>query len=359
MSEVTQQYISLKNPAVKAVNLDYESPDSTFEVNKKQLSTDLQKDEILVKVLYLSNDPTQRGWIQKGVNPKRSYVPPVFQGETMRSLGLCKIVKVGEDVKGYQPGDIASGIVYWADYLVIKQTNLFNKIENTSIPLTLYLDVIGMTGLTAYFGLKEVGQFKEGQTIIISAASGATGSTAVQLAKKVFKAKKVIAITGSDAKCEYVKSIGADVAVNYKTGNIFEKLNEIVGDDLVDCYFDLVGGEILDAALKLIKPFGRVIACGAISGYNDGELFKIQNYPLIITNRLTVQGFIVGDFRPQFPEAIKVLAENVTNGTIKTDSTTISLHDATKDFSKIPKIWNILFTEEKGNGKLLTKVSDP
>lgn len=357
---IAQKYFTLANPPVKAVDLDLQSPTSTFKLNNGSLDpSKLDEDKLLVKTIYLSNDPTQRAWIQKGVDPKRMYVPPVLEGDVMKSIGLVKVVLVGSKVSGYKVGDYATGWISWSDYSVISPALIWNKIEDPNVlPLTMYLDIIGLTGLTAYFGLKEIGQFKEGQSIIISAASGATGSLAIQIAKHVFKASKIIAITGSDDKCEFVKTLGADIAINYRNPAFLDLLEEALGEDYVDCYFDLVGGQILDTCLKLIKPYGRVIACGAISGYNDKELMKVLNYSEIITNKLTVQGFIVGDFGAQFPEAVKILVENIKNGNIKTDNSTLSIQDASDDFSKIPLFWNYLFTDEKPNGKLLTKVSD-
>ncbi|KAG7194881.1 uncharacterized protein KQ657_003989 [Scheffersomyces spartinae] len=355
-SELTQ--VILQNQAERDVITELGTDQSTFKIVKKEFDESTLKDgDVLVKLLILSNDPTQRAWIQKGVDPKRMYVPPVKVGEAMGSLGIAQVVS--SKSSKWNVGDIVSGKFGWGDYYVANENFIFNKVDpNAGLPLPLYLGPVGMTGLTAYFGLTEILDFKEGQTLIVSAASGATGSMVVQLAKNVFKAKKVIAICGSDDKCKWVKSLGADIGLNYKSPNFKQELIDAVGDEFVDAYFDAVGGSILSQCMSLIKPFGKVAACGAISGYNDQSKYAVTTWYEIITNRLTVRGFIVGDFKEKFAQAIGAIVGAIKQGQVSVTQG-IELKDLSGDsnkLEKVPAIWNTLFTG-KGEGKLLTKLA--
>lgn len=343
--------ITLENPPIKEINLDWNKPDSTFKIEEQKLKS-LDEGDIRVKVLYLSNDPTQRTWISGNQNPARSYVPPVLKGEVVRSLGLAEVLESRSEK--YAVGDRVVGLLGWADELVVSESVISSKVDKSLAP-ELFLSSLGMTGLTAYFGLKNVGQLKEGQTVLISAASGATGSMAVQLAKHVFKAAKVIGIAGSDEKVEWVKSLGADYCANYKEEGWMKKLHQYIGEDFVDVYFDNVGGEILDFALTHTKRYGHIIACGAIAGYNDNSKFAIKAWPEIIMNRLTVRGFIIFDFASEFPAAIGEISQAVKQGLIKA-SEGVSLVDVSGDWKKVPQTWFKLFTDEKPKGKLITKL---
>lgn len=355
-TEITQ--VILQNQAAGAVNLEFGTTDSTFKIVKESFDESTLKDgEVFVKMLILSNDPTQRAWIQKGVDPKRMYVPPVEVGATMGSLGLAEVI-VSKSAK-WSAGEIVLGKFGWGDYFVANENFIFNKVDpNAGLPLPLFLGPVGMTGLTAYFGLTEVLEFKEGQSLIVSAASGATGSMVVQLAKNVLKAKKVIAICGSDDKCNWVKSLGADIGLNYKSPSFSQELIDAVGDDYVDAYFDGVGGSILSQCLPLIKPFGKVAACGAISGYNDGSKYAVTTWYEIITNRINVKGFIVGDFKDKFAQGVGAIVGAIKQGQVSVTEG-IDLKNISEDadkFEKVPVIWNTLFTG-KGEGKLLTQIA--
>ncbi|KAG7193268.1 uncharacterized protein KQ657_001031 [Scheffersomyces spartinae] len=349
--------VILQNPPLKEVKLEFGQADSTFKLITSKLDASIIKEgELVVRVLYLSNDPTQRGWIQKGLNPKRMYVKPVLQGDPMKSMGIGEVVY--SKSSKFQEGDILNGSLYWADYAIIDESAVINKINpRKGLPLELYLGPLGGTGLTAYFGLKDIGKIKEGQTVVISAASGATGCMAVQLAKHVFKAGKVIGITGSKANGDWVKSLGADIVVNYKDTDFRKQLAKAIGPDFADIYFDGVGGDILSFMLTQMKPFGRVVACGAIAGYNDFTKQFVKTWSEIITNRLTVQGFIVLDYVDRFGEGTDVLANAIAEGKVKIDSG-VDLRDISKSstrFQDIPQVWNTLFTG-KGAGKLVTKL---
>lgn len=346
--------IVLENPPVKAVNLTWNQGDSTFKIQESELR-ELKDSELRVKLLYFSNDPTQRGWMSANQDPSRSYVPPILKGDLIRSLGLAEVVE--SKSSKYAKGDVVTGLFGWSQELVIPESSVTTKVDK-SVPYEMYLSTIGLTGLTAYFGLKKVGQLQEGQTVLISAASGATGSMAVQLAKHVFKASKVIGIAGSKDKVEWVKSLGADVCVNYRDADYKEKLHEAIGEEFVDVYFDNVGGEILDFALSHVKRHGRVIACGAIAGYNDSSKFAVHKWSEIITNRITVQGFIVMDFVAEYGNAVQDILGAVKNGSLSADGySLIDLSEKENPLAQVPSTWNKLFTEEKPRGKLITRIA--
>lgn len=346
--------IILKNPPTGAVNLAWGQPDSTFELVDAQVPA-VQEGELKVKLLYLSNDPTQRLWISAGQDPRRQYMPPLEKGDPIRTLGLAEVL---ESRSGkYAKGDIVSALLHWGEELVIPESSVSAKVDK-SLPYEWYLSVIGLTGLTAYFGLKKVGQFQEGQTVLVSAASGATGSMVVQLAKHLFKASKVVGIAGSEEKCKWVESLGADLCVNYKDADYQQQLDKYIGDELFDVYFDNVGGEILNYALRRTKRYGRIIACGAISGYNDKSKLLVDAWTEIFSNRLKVEGFIVFDYFSEFPEAIDEIVAVVKNG--KVDAVEgVHVEDLSSDampLERVPETWHNLFTDKKPRGKLLTKL---
>lgn len=309
--------IILQNPPSDVINFNWNEPSSTFKLDTHLPSEESLNDGfLLVEIKYLSNDPTQRTWIRGDQDPKRAYHPPVQKGAIVESLGLGEVVATKSSK--YQKGDVVVGLFGWAKQIVVHEEAVANKVDTSlGLPLPLYLSSLGMTGLTAYFGLTEVGKIKEGQKVLVSAASGATGSMAVQLAKHVFKASKVYGIAGSDEKCKWVESIGADYCANYRDGDWKKKLSEAIGDDFVDIYFDNVGGEILDFALAHVKGWGRVIACGAISGYNDPSKARVNNWFQIISNRLHVEGFIVLDYKDKIPAAVQVISGALKEGKIK------------------------------------------
>ena len=349
--------ITLENPPTSVVNFNWDEPSSTFKLEKHTpTEDDVPEGHVLVSVQYLSNDPTQRTWIRADQDPKRSYHPPVQKGAIVESLGLGEVI--ASKSSKYSKGDVVVGLLGWAKQIVVHEQAIANKVDTSlGLPLPLYLASLGMTGLTAFFGLTEVGHIKEGQTVLISAASGATGSMAVQLAKHVFKASKVFGIAGSDDKCKWVESIGADYCANYKEEGWKKKLSEKIGPDFVDIYFDNVGGEILDFSLSHVKGWGRVIACGAIAGYNDTSKARVNNWFQVISNRLTVQGFIVFDFKDKIPQAVQAISGALKEGKIKSTEG-VSLEDLSdKPFTDVPKVWNRLFTDEKPLGKLVTKIA--
>lgn len=347
--------VVLETPPTGTVNLAWGQSDSTFKLVDAEVPA-VKDGEVKVKVLYLSNDPTQRMWISANQDPKRQYLPPILKGDAIRSLGLGEVLESKSEK--YVKGDVVSGLFHWANELVVPEASISTKIDK-SLPYEWYLSAIGLTGLTAYFGLKKIGQFKEGQTVLISAASGATGSMAVQLAKHFFNASKVVGIAGSDEKCKWVESLGADLCVNYRDADYKKKIDEFIGDEHFDVYYDNVGGDILDYALSRTKRYGRIIACGAIAGYNDKSKMAVKAWGEIISNRLTAQGFIVFDFFSEFPEAVKDIVAVIKSGKV-TPEDGVHVEDVSKfeqPLEKVPEVWHKLFTEEKPRGKLLTKLA--
>lgn len=354
---VTSRCFVLNEPPYSKVNFDSNDPKATFKLTTRELRP-LGDGDLLIRTIYLSNDPSQRAWIQKGLVADRMYVEPVLKGQVMRSVGLAEVVELRS--AKYAKGDYVNTTLKWADYLVINESAVFGKIADTSVPLPMYLDILGMTGLTAYFGLLEVAKLKKSDVIVISAALGATGSMCVQIAKNVIGCRKVIGISGGQDKCDYVKLLGADFCVDYRSKTFAKDMTKALGDDkYCDVFFDGVGGKILDTMLLLTKPFGQIIACGAISGYNNYAESRVLNWGQIITNRLQVKGFIVLDFQEQNERATKDLIRWVKEKKIQYSPSTYTVIDLSKnkaDFAKIPEAWGVLFSPSKGPGKLLTKV---
>ncbi|KAJ9091506.1 hypothetical protein QFC19_009051 [Naganishia cerealis] len=352
----TKTFIVNEQP-IKNVNYELGQKHSTFKLVDQTLQP-LQDGHVRVKTLYLSNDPTQRSWIQKGINPERMYVPPVGQGEPMRSLGIGQVVESKSST--YKNGDLVICLLYWSQYCDIDEQQIDSKVPDASIPLPVYLSTLGMTGLTAYFGIREVAKAKKGDTVVVSAASGATGSMVVQIAKAI--GCHVIGISGGEEKCRYVESIGADACVNYKDPAFRKNMVKALGDKkFCDVFFDNVGGDILDVMLALTKVNGTIVACGAIAGYNDHTKMQIRNWGEIIVNRLTVKGFIILDHKDKYGAAVKEIAGWIKEGKVKADESAFNLVDLTGEskFTEVPIVWGTLFSDNKKPGKLLTKLADP
>ena len=348
---------------------DTTKSDSTFAVKEAKLNTDLKTGDLLIKTLYLSNDPTQRTWLKEEGNKERNYIKPVYEGQVMEALGIAKVVKSNAD--GFKEGDIVSSRIQWADYSILSADAVFNKVDpNANLPLPYYLSVLGMTSLTAFFGLVEAGQLRKylsgkhekGPIVCVSAASGAVGSTVVQIAKHLLGASKVIGLSGSDEKSKWVEKLGSDLCVNYKNPDYQEQIVKFLDGEYIDVYFDNVGGDILSFVLTQMAKFGRIAACGAISGYNDPKAARVDGWLHIITECLTVKGFLVGNYKDKYPEAISILTKAIKEKKLDVDDAihveTLTGDSDSDKFAKVPQIWNQLFTGEKPKGKLLIKVAD-
>ena len=299
--------------------------------------------ELQVKILYISLDPAMRGWINEG----QSYVPPVGIGEVMRAGGLGRVVESKNP--GFASGDYVTGLMGVQEYAISDGKGL-NKIDPKMAPLPVYLGGLGMTGMTAYFGLLDVGQPKAGETVVISAAAGATGMIAGQIAK--IKGCRAIGIAGGAAKCEFiVKELGFDAAIDYKAEDVRKAMQQHCPKG-IDIYFDNVGGEILDAALSQLARGARVLICGAISQYNNTTPIKgPSNYLSLLVNRAMMEGFLVFDYASRYGEAAREMAGWYAAGKLKTRE------DIAEGFENFPEVFLKLFKGEN-TGKLMLKVAD-
>jgi NADPH-dependent curcumin reductase CurA len=262
--------------------------------------------EVLVKNLWLSLDPYMRG----RMSDAKSYVKGVDIGEVM--VGQT----VGEVIASRNPtlkaGDKVLTQLGWQLYGTTPDAT---KVDEKRAPLSYYLGILGMPGMTAYFGLKEIGQPKAGETVVVSAASGAVGSVVGQLAK--LWGCRAVGIAGGSRKCEYVtRELGFDACVDYKAANLAEALKRACPAG-VDVYFDNVGGEIFDLMLREMNLFSRVVVCGLISDYNATEAYGIRNWRSVLVNRIRLQGMIVFDWRNRYGEALKALSDYYAQGKLK------------------------------------------
>ncbi|WP_069660094.1 NADP-dependent oxidoreductase [Arcticibacter eurypsychrophilus] len=295
--------------------------------------------EILLKTLYVSVDPYLRG----RMNDSKSYVPPFQLHEPIESGIVAKVVQTNN--AAFKEGDIVSGSLKWQQYQVSKGVGL-NKIEDDGTSLTAYLGILGMTGLTAYCGLLEIGKPKAGETLVVSGAAGAVGSVVGQIGKLL--GCKVVGIAGTDEKVEMLKSeFHFDGAINYKTTPDLKKAIQDACPDGVDIYFDNVGAEISDAVLVNINKFARIPVCGAISLYNgDNSSNGLRVSSVLLSKSALMQGFIVSNYADKFPAAIKQLTAWVKEGKL------ISSETIEQGFDHIPQAFLDLF-DGKNKGKMI------
>jgi NADPH-dependent curcumin reductase len=288
--------------------------------------------EALVKVRYLSIDPTIRTWM----DDVPSYLPPIQIGEVVRSGGVGEVIESRTDA--YQPGQLVFGMTGWQDYVIADAGEKSMQVLPEGVPPGIAIGILGVTGMTAYFGITDVGQIKDGDVVVISGAAGATGSAAGQIAK-IKGAKKVVGIAGGAAKCGYiVDELGFDEAIDYKNENVAARLREACPDG-VDLYFDNVGGSILNDCLANLALRGRVVLCGAISTYNDdGPPTGPSNYLTLLVRRGRMEGFIIIDYLDRFPAAQMEVAGWIAEGKIK------SSEHIVEGLEKAPEALNLLFS---------------
>ena len=301
--------------------------------------------EALVKVGWISIDPTNRMWI--GEEP--TYLPPVGIGEVMRGLGLGEVVASNNE--NFPVGARVQGLTGWQDYTVISDEMPLMVIpdEVEAEPPTL-LGALGMTGVTAWFGMMEIGEPKEGETVVVSAAAGAVGSVAGQLAKAA--GARVVGIAGGPEKCAWiVDELGFDAAVDYKADDWREQLAAATPDG-IDLDFENVGGDIMEAVFARLNVGARVALCGLISGYNETEPPPgPRSFGNLLVNRVKLQGFIILDYYPRFGEAIGELAALAAEGQLQAEETVV------EGFEKLPEALNMLFAGEN-RGKLVVHTAD-
>ena len=326
-------------------------PNQTFTLKTAPLPA-LQDNQVLVKTLYISNDPAQRGWIANDIDPKRLYVPPVPQDGVMRARAVAEVLE--SKSSRYSKGDKVLAVTGWAEYAVQNAKDCQPCEEIPGLGVTHYLGAFGQTGQTAYYGTKIIARAGEEDTVVVSGAAGATGSMVVQIAKHLLGCKKVIGIAGSDDKCKWVESLGADVCLNYKKTSFKENLIKAT-DGYVEVYFDNVGGEILDLMLTRMAKGGRVAACGAITDYNKSERSGLKNWFEVISNRIEIKGFIIFDFlmSGKGADAVKELVAAAKDGKIKISEENETVVDT--KFEDVPKTWMLVF-EGANTGKLVTKL---
>lgn len=301
--------------------------------------------ELLVRNLYLSCDPTQRGWA--GVN---TYFPAVPLGEVMRSFAVAEVVASNDPQ--FVRGQLVQGLFGWQDYAVARQGAEFPIMPvPLGVPIETAMSILGNTGITAYFGLLEVGRARAGETVVVSAAAGATGSTVGQIAKII--GCRVVGIAGGADKCRYLsEELGFDAAIDYKNENVVSRLKESCPNG-IDVYYDNVGGRILEAALANLAMRGRVVLCGAISGYNEsGGPPGPRNYSRLLSVRGRMEGFVVVDFMPRAHEATSAIAGWLREGKIR------DMVDVQHGLEQAPSVLARLFSG-KNRGKQLIKIADP
>ena len=300
--------------------------------------------EFLVRLNYLSLDPTNRIWM----SDMDQYMPPVELDDPMRGL-VCGTVLKSRHPE-YGEGTIVSGLGSWADFQIGSPATMSLLGDTGPVAVVDAFSTLALVGPTAYFGLLDIGQPKEGETVVVSAAAGAVGSIVGQIAK--IKGCHVVGLAGSDEKCRWIKDdLGFDEAINYRTQNIPQALASACPNG-IDVYFDNVGGEILDACLKLMNLKGRISTCGLISQYNAIEAIGPANYAMILMQRLRVEGFIVLDYAERYPEAITALSQWMAEGKIKVRTQVVDGLDNALETLKT------LYTGEN-TGKLIIRVQNP
>ena len=274
----------------------------------------LQDGEVLVRHHYLSLDPYMRGRMSEG----KSYAQPQPLNAVMIGGTVGEVVESRH--AGYKAGDKVVGMGGWQQYSVVNasQAGMLRKVDTSRVPISAYLGAVGMPGVTAWVGLNKIIEAKEGETIVVSAASGAVGSVVGQLAKA--KGCRAVGIAGGTDKCAYVRDeLGFDACIDYKKLDGVPAISAALKEACpkgIDGHFENVGGAILDAVMQNANAFSRIAMCGMISGYN-GEPIPMAAPQLILTNRMKVQGFIVSEHMPLWPQALSELGERVASGTLK------------------------------------------
>jgi NADPH-dependent curcumin reductase len=299
--------------------------------------------EVVIKNLYISLDPAMRGWMNEG----RSYIEPVKIGDVMRAGAVGRVV--ASQNQNLKAGDHAVGMFGVQEYAIADGKGL-TKIDLNLAPLPVYLSALGMTGLTAYFGLLEVGKPVAGDTVVVSGAAGATGMVVGQIAK--IKGCRAVGIAGGQEKCDYVvKELGFDACIDYKAENVLEALRRHCPQG-INVYFDNVGGQILDAALACLGRRARVVICGAISQYNSTSGVQgPANYLSLLVNSARMEGFIVFNYAARYAEGMRELATWRAQGKLK------SKEDIVEGLESFPETLLRLFSGENV-GKLMIKVAD-
>jgi NADPH-dependent curcumin reductase CurA len=302
----------------------------------------LAEGEVLLKTTYVSVDPYLRG---RMIDTK-SYIEPFELNKPIVSGCVAEVME--SKSSDLNPGDFVTGMMEWKEYQVLNTDNL-KKVDADKAPLSAYLGILGMTGLTAYFGLTDIGKPKKGETLLVSGAAGAVGTVVGQIGK--IMGMHVVGIAGTDEKIEMMKSdFGYDAGINYKTTeNMVQAIAEACPDG-VDVYYDNVGGEISESVLYNINKFSRTVVCGAISVYNKTEMPKSTSIqPFLIKTSSSMQGFVIFDYKDRHPQGIQQLAQWLQDGKLQYEET------IQEGFETIPEAFIDLF-DGKNKGKMLVKI---
>lgn len=336
---INRKWLLAKRPVGAVTDADFELVEGSIP--------ETNDGDVLIRNLYFGYDASQRIWLTED----GGYMPPVQIGEPILSMGIGQVVESKNP--DYKPGDIVEGFTNWQEYSIARADGPMplRHLPQADYPLSWNLGAFGVGGLTAYFGVTDGLKVQKEDTVVISAATGATGSIAVQIAK--IQGAKVIAIAGGPEKCQWVlDNTGADACIDYKNDDIGEKLSELAPDG-VNAYFDNVGGDMLDTLFLHMAPRGRILICGAMaSGYTDVELQGPKNYMKACVNFLTLQGIHLFFYADQIPAGAQQLGEWAMQGKIKV------FEDMHEGFENLPKLLPTLFTG-KAPGKMVMKVADP
>jgi hypothetical protein len=312
--------------------------DSNFLFIEEDLP-EINDGEILIQTEYLSVDPTQRMWL----TDMPGYLPPIQIDEVIRSGGMGRVIASKNE--RFNEGELVNGFVGWQTHL-ISDGKGFKKVPEL-LPIPTMLNVLGLTGITAYFGLLDIGQPKEGETVVVSGAAGATGSVVAQIAK--IKGCNVIGIAGGEEKCGWLEECGLDHVIDYKATKATKEIRRIA-ENGIDIYFDNVGGPLLEAVLYQINQKARIVICGAISNYASTDLpVGPRNLSSLIINRAKMEGFLVLDYLDRTDEAIQELSKWLTDGKIK------HREDVQEGIENCPSTLNRLFTGQN-IGKQILKI---
>lgn len=316
-------------------------PDENTWTHQSSDVPSIEDGQILVQHHYISLDPAMRGWM----NDTRSYIPPVQIGEVMRAGSIGEVIASKNEK--FAVGDFVSGWGGVQQYNVNDGKNWY-KVDPSLAPLTTYIGTLGMPGMTAYFGILEVGKLKEGDIVLVSGAAGAVGSIVGQIAK--IKGCTVIGIAGGPEKCAYLTdTLGFDAAIDYKNEDIKIALKKACPKG-IDVYFDNVGGEILNTALTRLRMHARIVICGAISQYNNKEaVVGPSNYLSLLVNRASMQGMVVMDYAKDYQKAAMEMGMWMAQGKL------IAKEDVYDGIENFFDTYQRLFTGEK-LGKLVLKV---
>jgi hypothetical protein len=298
--------------------------------------------QFVVAVTHISLDPAMRGWMNAG----RSYIPPVEIGEVMRALTLGRVIDSRNDQ--FAVGDLVQGVFGVTEYALSDGAGVQKITPAEGISPSAYLGVLGITGLTAYFGLLDVGRLKAGETVLVSGAAGAVGTVVGQIAK--IKGARVIGIAGGAEKCKMLTNeLGFDAAVDYKGGDLKDQLHRHT-PDRVDVFFDNVGGEILNQGLTRLARGARVVICGAVSQYNNVDVTGPSNYIQLLVSRASMTGFVVFDYADRYPQAIAEMARWLSDGRLRNIEDTVHA-----DIDAFPSTLDRLFTGAN-TGKLVLEL---